>query len=182
MRIRKHHSNFRYSLCLAKTNQACFLLHVIIKSLTLYVISTILWALKILKEYSVRFPLATCCVLFMRIRKKHVSSFGNSTCVAKMKNLLFYLWWCIGRNWHQQNSMEKFFICFIEPSMFHVVSSKWHKWSDQGKLCKNLLLIMRKQIPFSYFMQSVHQLLSIQLSYGLYILIFFFFTLLNSMN
>ena len=27
-------------------------------------------------------------------------------------------------------------VCFIEPRVFHVVSSKWQKWSDH-KLCKN---------------------------------------------
>ena len=31
------------------------------------------------------------CVLLMRIRK-HLSSFGNSACLTKTKNLLFYLW------------------------------------------------------------------------------------------
>ena len=52
------------------------------QELILYVISTILRAFKILKEDGVQFPLATCWVFLIRIRK-HLSCFGNSSCLAK---------------------------------------------------------------------------------------------------
>ena len=52
------------------------------QELILYVINTILWALKILNEDSVRIPLATCCLHLMRMRK-HLSKFFMS---VKNKN------------------------------------------------------------------------------------------------
>ena len=43
------------------------------------------------KRMASDFPLATCCVFLIRIRKPQ-SSLGNSSCLAKTENLLFYLW------------------------------------------------------------------------------------------
>ena len=107
----------------------------------------------------------------MRIRK-HQSSFENSSCLAKTKNLFSYLWWCIVRNRHQKNTML--------ASVFHVFSSKWHNWSNHRNLTRINCWSWESRyptfascnayincFPFHYLQDSKY---------------FFFFALFNSMN